>query len=302
MAAQFIQNGLYSSNPYLLYVALAHMHVPLFHMPEFEGKSASNTVYGDTLMEMDNTIKTIVEAIKESGEEENTLVWVVSDNGPNEYECQYGGSLGPFTGTWQREQGGGASKGSVFEAGHRVPSIVYWPGTIKGGQVSDALTSTMDIYPTMAALANIQMPDKRIYDGVDISDLLMGTPALSRRVLFHPIAHIVDGPRQCVIDAVRKDDYKAIFAAGGYRACGENPGITQSYSPPLIFNVKEDPMESSPLDPDSDLFRSVLEQVDQAMVDIHRTLKLDKTPVQEGEYDPCALPCCNPLNVVCRCN
>ncbi|KAJ8038068.1 Arylsulfatase G [Holothuria leucospilota] len=182
MAAEFVKDG---SQPYLLYVALAHMHTPLFHMPEFEGKSASNSVYGDTLLEMDNTIKTIVEAIRESGEEANTLIWVASDNGPDEGQCQFAGSPGPFTGVWQRKEGGGGStsKSTPFEGGHRVPSIVYWPGTIEGGQVSDALISGMDVYPTMAALANIQMPGDRTYDGMDISDLLLGRPFHGRRVI-----------------------------------------------------------------------------------------------------------------------
>ncbi|KAJ8038065.1 Arylsulfatase G [Holothuria leucospilota] len=298
MAAKFVKDG---SKPFLLYVGLAHMHAPLFHMPEFEGKSASNSVYGDTLLEMDNTIKTIVEAIKESGEEENTLVWVVSDNGPDEALCQYGGSPGPFVGAWQRNQGGGgaASKDTAFEAGHRVPSIVYWPGTVKGGQVLDTIASTMDIYPTIVALANIQMPNNRVYDGIDISDLLLGKPFLVKRVLYHPLTYDFGG--ECDIEAVRIGDYKAIFATGGTSDCEGNTGTLQQHFPPLIFNVEADPVESSPLDPDSNLFRSVLEEVHQAMVDIEESIQMDKTPIAVGKYNPCSIPCCNPLNVACRC-
>ncbi|KAJ8038064.1 Arylsulfatase G [Holothuria leucospilota] len=299
MGADFVKE---STRPYLLYVGLAHMHVPLFHMPEFEGKSASNSVYGDTLLEMDNTVKTIVEAIKDSGEEDNTLVWVLSDNGPEEGQCQFAGSPGPFSGVWQKNEGGGgtASKGTAFEAGHRVPSIVYWPGTIKGGQVVDTLTNSMDIYPTIAALANIQIPTNRIYDGMDISDILLGRPFSRKRVLYHPIANIFD--YRCDIQAVRIGDYKAIFVTGGRADCERNTGNLQIHSPPLIFNVQEDPMESIPLDPDSNLFGSVLEKVDQAMADIEQSLQMDSTPIVEPKYNPClSIPCCNPLNVVCRC-
>ncbi|KAJ8038060.1 Arylsulfatase G [Holothuria leucospilota] len=300
MAAKFIKHG---SKPFLLYTGLTHMHAPLFHMPEFEGQSQSNSLYGDTLLEMDSTIRTIVEAIKDSGEEENTLVWVVSDNGPDEGQCQFGGSPGPFLGVWQKTEGGGgsASKGTVFEAGHRVPSLVYWPGTIKGGQVSDSLASTMDIYPTMAALANIHLPDKRVYDGVDISELLLGK-SIPKRVLYHPKVYHADGKPRCYLDAVRVGDYKAIFFTEGGRVdCEGDQGIIQSHSPPLIFNLEEDPMESSPIDPDSTLFRSVLQEVNQAMADIERSIQMDSTPIEEGEFNPCSDPCCNALNVVCRC-
>ncbi|KAJ8038063.1 Arylsulfatase G [Holothuria leucospilota] len=271
MAAKFVTDG---SKPFLLYVGLAHMHVPLFHMPEFEGRSQSNSVYGNTLLEMDHTVKTIVEAIKDSGEEENTLVWVVRG-------------------------GGTASKGTAFEAGHRVPSIVYWPGTVRGGQVLDTIASTMDIYPTIAALANIQMPNNRVYDGIDISDLFFGKPFLAKRVLYHPVTYPFGG--ECDLEAVRIGDFKAIFATGGQPDCEGNTGTLEQHFPPLIFNLEEDQMESSPLDPDSTLFQSVLQEVNQAMADIEQSIQMNKTPIAAGKYNPCSIPCCNPLNVVCRC-
>lgn len=61
--------------------------------------------------------------------------FILGDNGPWEVKCDLAGSAGPFKGLWQRSKlggaGGSASKQTVWEAGHRVPSIVYWPGVIK---------------------------------------------------------------------------------------------------------------------------------------------------------------------------
>jgi len=68
-----------------------------------------------------------------------TLFFIAGDNGPWEEKCELSGSVGPFIGMWQAstEGGGGGSgaKSTIWEGGHRVPSIIYWPGHIK---VSDS--------------------------------------------------------------------------------------------------------------------------------------------------------------------
>lgn len=56
------------------------MHVPLLYMDHFKNKSLNKGIYGDTLLEMDDTVQTIVNAVKESGQEKNTLVWVAGES------------------------------------------------------------------------------------------------------------------------------------------------------------------------------------------------------------------------------
>ncbi|KAJ8038069.1 Arylsulfatase G [Holothuria leucospilota] len=68
-----------------------------------------------------------------------------------------------------------------------------------------------------------------------------------------------------------------------------------------MFNVIEDPAEASPLDPGSTVYGSVLEEVNQAMVDIERSVQMDRTPIQDWIFNRCTIPCCNALNVACRC-
>jgi len=64
-----------------------------------------------------------------------TTFVVAADNGPWEEKCGLSGSLGPFIGMWQASPEGGAggsvAKKTIWEAGHRVPSILYWPERIK---------------------------------------------------------------------------------------------------------------------------------------------------------------------------
>ena len=70
--------------------------------------------------------------------------------------------------------GGSTAKQTVWEAGHREPTFVYWPGHVPAGRVSDSLLSALDIYPTIASIAGIPLPKYRSYDGMDIKDVLYG--------------------------------------------------------------------------------------------------------------------------------
>jgi len=65
-------------------------------------------------------------------------------------------------------------KGSCYEGGSRVPCIVRWPGKVPKNRVSDAIFGTIDFMPTFAILAGFRVPDDRVIDGVDQSDLLFG--------------------------------------------------------------------------------------------------------------------------------
>jgi arylsulfatase A len=83
-----------------------------------------------------------------------------SDNGA--LERPGGGSNLPLRG----------SKGTTWEGGLRVPAIVRWPGRIAPGSTCDELVTSMDLFPTFAALAGTEAPRDRIVDGNDLSSVL----------------------------------------------------------------------------------------------------------------------------------
>lgn len=97
------------------------------------------------------------------------------------------------------------------------------------------------------------------------------------------------------------DQYCMSFEGGQLSDCEGNFGILERHFPPLMFNVIEDPAETSPLDPGSTVYGSVLEEVNEAMVYIERSVQMDRTPPQDWIFNRCAIPCCNALNVACRC-
>ncbi|HXG62341.1 MAG TPA: sulfatase [Planctomycetota bacterium] len=161
-AVAFIEKN--RSRPFFLYVPHSMVHVPLHVSDRFRGRSGAG-LFGDVLMEVDDSVGRIVEAIRRNGLERNTLVLFTSDNGPWLPYGDHAGSAGPF-----RE-----GKGTTFEGGVRVPLIAWGPGTIPAGTVCREPAMTIDVLPTMARLIGAALPEHPI-DGRDIGPLLRGEP------------------------------------------------------------------------------------------------------------------------------
>jgi arylsulfatase A len=159
-AVSFIER--HRDRPFFLYVPHSMPHVPIYASAAFEGRSGKG-VYGDVIAELDWSVGEILRAVARHGLDERTMVVFMSDNGPWMSYGNHAGSPGPF-----RE-----SKGTAFEGGVRVPFLARWPGRIPPGSVSSEPTMTIDLLPTVAAVAGVSLPERRI-DGRDIWPLLSG--------------------------------------------------------------------------------------------------------------------------------
>jgi arylsulfatase A-like enzyme len=156
-------------NPFFLYMPHTYPHIPLAASERFRGKSGAGP-YGDAVEEIDWSAGQILGALNSHGLDRNTLVIFSSDNGP-----WYQGSPGRLRGR----------KGSTYEGGVREPFLARFPGRISPGTVSRAVTSTMDILPTLAGLCGASRPEKPL-DGIDIWPVLTGkTPTLEREALLY---------------------------------------------------------------------------------------------------------------------
>lgn len=151
--------------PFFLYLPHAMPHNPTAASDAFRGQSR-NGRYGDAIEEIDFSVGSIKKTVERLGIAQRTLIFFTSDNGA---AARWGGSNAPLRGF----------KGSTMEGGQRVPAIAWWPGRIPAGTVSDELTSTMDILPTLAALVGTTSPDDRVIDGHDIRPILFGEPNAS---------------------------------------------------------------------------------------------------------------------------
>lgn len=124
---------------------------------------------------VDMGVGRIVQKLRGLGLEENTLVIFTSDNG-GYVDYKSGGFENISSNRPLRGQ-----KTDVYEGGHRVPGIAYWPGWIKPGSESSAVVMTMDMFPTFAELANAPVPEGVEPDGVSITSLLKGNSGLPER-------------------------------------------------------------------------------------------------------------------------
>jgi arylsulfatase A len=161
-AVAFIEKN--KDRPFFLYVPHSMVHVPLHVSDKFRGRSGAG-LFGDVVMEVDWSVGQIVEAIRRNGLAENTLVIFTTDNGPWLSYGDHAGSAKPL-----RE-----GKGSMFDGGCRVPTIVWWPGRVPAGTVSKEPAMTIDILPTVARLVGAKLPEHKI-DGRDIWPLVSGQP------------------------------------------------------------------------------------------------------------------------------
>ncbi|MCL6267120.1 sulfatase [Flagellimonas myxillae] len=149
-------------NPFFLYVPHPQPHVPLFVSEKFKGKSERG-LYGDVIMEIDWSVGQILEALKDNGLEENTIVIFTSDNGPWLSYGNHAGSALPL-----RE-----GKGTAWEGGQREPFIIKYPAKLKAGEVIEAPVMAIDILPTIAEFTGAKLPVKTI-DGKSALKLLTG--------------------------------------------------------------------------------------------------------------------------------
>ena len=122
---------------------------------------------------MDRLVGRLTDAVDELGLAEKTLILFTGDNGTHPHITSLLGD---------REIQGG--KGSVFDAGTRVPFVVRWTGTVKPGTVSEDLVDFSDILPTFAELAGAQVPTDRVIDGRSFAPQLHGQAGNPRQWVY----------------------------------------------------------------------------------------------------------------------
>lgn len=182
-ALQFIKEN--QDQPFCLYLAHEAIHNPVqvpgdpVRRSEAEGwkrwKPASEAEriekYRGMTLPVDEGVGQIREFLVESGLDKNTFVLFFSDNGPSR----------DFPSGSPKWRGG---KGSVYEGGHRVPAIAWWPGKIQAGTETDIPAISLDVMPTLLGIAHVEMPKNRPLDGVDLSPVLFQQKRVAERPLF----------------------------------------------------------------------------------------------------------------------
>ena len=159
---EFIET--HKNNPFFIYLPMAMPHKPLAVSDDFYTPETPDDLYADVMAELDFSVGRILDKLDELHLDKNTLVIFTSDNG-----ASYGGSNGNLRGM----------KGRTWEGGLRVPMIARMPGTIPAGVINHEPAATVDMLPTISALAGARIPSDRIIDGRNILPLLTDAEAKS---------------------------------------------------------------------------------------------------------------------------
>ena len=217
-AIDFIKEN--KDGPFFLYYPNNFPHTPLHASRDFVNTSKRG-LYGDVVQEIDWSVGEILKTLKQLNIDENTLVFFTSDNGPWLKRGKNGGSAGLLY----------EGKASTYEGGFRVPAIVRWPGKIPDNQISNAITTSMDLFPTILNLSGAPIPEDRVLDGVDLMPLFRGEKKEVNSVVYYYLRN--------ELYAIRKGSWKAHFITKNSYS-KEKPKV---HNPPLLFNIDTDPSE-----------------------------------------------------------
>lgn len=159
-AIRFIGESKEKQEPFFLYLAYNAPHSPMQAKAEDlevykHIKDEKRRTYAAMVHAVDRGVEEIVQALKENGQYENTLIVVLSDNGG---KLVLGADNTPLT----------AGKGSTYEGGYRVPMMFHWPSNIKTGKQFKYPVSALDFYATFAAMANAEIPEGKELDSKNI--------------------------------------------------------------------------------------------------------------------------------------
>jgi len=221
-AIRFIEN--HKNQSFFLYLAHNMPHVPIAASANFKGKSA-NGLYGDVIEELDWSVGQILKKLDELGLDKNTMVIFSSDNGPWLTEGPMGGVATPLF------QG----KGTTWDGGQRVSTIIRWKDRIRGGQVNSEVAAMIDWFPTLVKFAGGTVPADRIIDGCDIAPVLLG---VGKRV-HQDFAYLHNGR----LHAFRSGDWKIILPEDKYAGNFWVEDVPAHDT--LFFNMKNDIAEST---------------------------------------------------------
>jgi len=186
--------------PWLLYFPFNAQHAPLQAPQKYLDRSADvsdekRRLFSAMMSAMDDAVGRVLKKVRELGQEENTLVVFLSDNG------------GPTQSTTSRNGPLRGFKSTTFEGGVRVPFCMQWKGKIPAGSTYDKPIIQLDILPTALAAAGVKVDPAWKLDGVDLAPYVTG----KQKGTPHETFYWRFGNQW----AVRHGDWKLVVANGG---------------------------------------------------------------------------------------
>ena len=187
--------------PFFLYFPLTAPHWPWLPTDDVKGKSGTGK-YGDFVVEVDNMVGRVTEALERNGLTQNTLFILTSDNGA-EWDPSHIEEFGHAANHPDLR----GKKRDAWDGGHRIPFIARWPGTVAAGSTSEQTICLTDLSATAAAIAGVTLPNDSAEDSYNMVPALLGQA--SRPIREATVHHSADG-----MFAIRQGKWKLVDGQG----------------------------------------------------------------------------------------
>lgn len=220
-AVDFVADAAETDEPFFLYFAHNFPHEPLFTADDNAGRSDAG-LYGDVVEGLDDGIGRIVDELDATGQLDNTIIVVTSDNGP-----WFQGDAGDHRGR----------KGMVYEGGQLVPFVVHWPAGVEGGQVIDTMTMGTDLMPTLLDWIGLPAPTDRVLDGSSMAPLIAGESDVASDFYYY----YAGSELMAVSDGQFKYHKRTPYL---YTMSGDVITLGAHRQGPWLFDLEADPSES----------------------------------------------------------
>jgi arylsulfatase A-like enzyme len=218
--AEFVERN--KDRPFFLYFSPNAIHSPSGDTPaHYQNRSTATgkrKALAGALIAVDDAVGKLLTMLKKHKLENNTIIFLTGDNGPNPAEQ---GSAEPYR--------GGKGKGTQLEGWVHTPTIVSWPGRIPSGKTYDGLMCTMDFYATVASVVGKPLPKR--CEGKNLLPYLRGEAnGDAHEALYWHNVDPEDAPRRN-LRAMRWKQWRLIKYPDGWR----------------LFDLKADPKETRDL-------------------------------------------------------
>jgi len=273
-AVKFLENH-YQDGPFFLSYWHYNVHAPYQGHKDLIDKYAEKTdprgkqrnpIMGATIESLDNSVGKVMDKVEELGVENNTLIIFFSDNGGNMYNIvngEYPTNNAPLK----------YGKGNIHEGGIRVPCIVAWDKKIKPNTVSKEIIQSMDFFPTLLDVADLDPQENQLLDGMSLLPLLTKNKSLKRKAIFCHYPHYVPHALNTPNTAVWSGEWRLL------RKYGEGPDRSTRYE---LYNLAEDMGEEIKL---ADQYPDIVKELDLLITE-HLEGIGAIMPVVNPVYDP----------------
>ena len=235
----FIDRSVKAGKPFFLWDNPTRTHTFTHLSPKWANKTGYG-LYADAMAELDAEVGALLKKLDDLKIADNTIIVFTSDNGSETFSWPDGGTS-PFRG----------EKGTTFEGGFRVPTVIRWPGKIKPGTIINDIMSAEDWLPTLIAAAGNPNVTEQLLTGYKAGDRTFRNHLDGYNFMPFFEGDTASGPRDdffyfsdnADLNAVRYRDWKVAFAwVKGNLFTGQQ----ESLNVPIVINLRMDPFERFP--------------------------------------------------------